>query len=182
MAVNLDGLDNAFRSKLEELIISLKSLGIEMRPCAALRTPQQQAVLWRQSRSREEVAAAIQRLRDGGANFLAEVMETVGPQHGPPVTNALPGLGWHQWGEAADCFWAVNGAAEWSSSRVIDGINGYKVYAAKAKEIGLEAGGFWSSIKDWPHVQLRAFGSPTSAGLTLSEIDAEMESRFGQAR
>ena len=39
------------------------------------------------------------------ANFLASVLDGVGPQHGPHVTNALPGLSWHQWGEAVDCFW-----------------------------------------------------------------------------
>lgn len=179
LAISLENLDAAFREKVENLLETLNTIGVEMRPYFGVRTPQEQAVLWRQSRSREEIAAGIHRLEQGGANFLARVLNDVGAQHGPEVTNALPGLSWHQWGEAVDCFWAVNGKAEWSASKLIDGINGYRVYATRAKELGMDAGGFWSSLKDWPHIQFRTAGSPTSAGLTLAEIDSEMQQRFG---
>lgn len=91
----------------------------------------------------------------------------------------MPGLSWHQWGEAVDCFWSLNGSAEWSASTKADGINGYRIYASFAKDMGLDAGGFWHSFKDWPHVQMRSAGSPISAGMTLAEIDAEMHNRFG---
>lgn len=179
MAVALDGLDNNFRQQMENLLHQLIGIGVEMRPYFGLRTPLEQAKLWRQSRSTEEIDSGIARLRNGGANFLADVLRDAGPQHGPHVTNALPGLSWHQWGEAVDCFWAVNGVAEWSATKIVDGINGYKVYAQRAKLMGLEAGGFWNSIKDWPHVQLRPEPSPTVAGLTLAEIDEEMRARYG---
>jgi hypothetical protein len=179
MAITLDGLDGEFRTRASDLLDSLKAIGIEMRPYFGPRTPAEQAVLWRQSRSKEEIAAAIARLRNGKADFLADTLDSVGPHHGPHVTNALPGLSWHQWGEALDCFWAVNGVAEWSASKIIDGINGYRVYANRAKDFGLEAGGHWTSIKDWPHVQLRKAASPVMAGMTLAEIDEAMRARFG---
>lgn len=179
MAIDIKDLDPALRSKLDGLLSTLNGMGVEMRPYFGLRTPAEQAILWRQSRSREEIAAAISRLKLGGAKYLAAVLEEVGPQHGPHVTNALPGLSWHQWGEAVDCFWAVNGAAEWSPDRLIDGINGYHVYARKAADAGLDAGGLWNSFKDWPHVQLRSAGSPISAGMTFVEIDEQMRRRFG---
>lgn len=179
MAIPLTDLDEAFREKMQSLLAALDAIGVEMRPYFGVRTPEEQAILWRQSRSREEISAAIARLRSGGADFLADILRDVGPRHGPHVTNALPGLSWHQWGEAVDCFWAVNGVAEWSSTKLVDGINGYRVYATKAKELGLEAGGFWSSLKDWPHVQLRRAGSPASAGMTLAEIDEQMRNRYG---
>jgi hypothetical protein len=94
------------------------------------------------------------------------------------VTGALPGTGWHQWGEAVDCFWALDGRAEWSTSRLVDGVNGYRFYADKAKVLGLTAGGFWRTLKDWPHVQLRSAASPVAAGMTLAEIDGVMRERF----
>ncbi|MFS8047042.1 M15 family metallopeptidase [Rhizobium sp. BR 314] len=180
MAVTLDGLEDVFREKIENLLKDLLNVGVEMRPCTSLRTPQEQAKLWRQSRAREEIISAIARLQNGGAPFLAELLNDVGPQHGPHVTNALPGLSWHQWGESLDCFWAVNGSAEWSPSKVIDGVNGYQLYAARANDMGLDAGGLWRSLKDWPHLQLRKAGSPVLAGFSLSDIDAIMKSRFGE--
>jgi peptidoglycan LD-endopeptidase CwlK len=179
MAISLEKLEPAFREKVESLLHTLNTIGVEMRPYFGIRTPQEQAMLWRQSRSREEIASAINRLRLGAANFLAEVLDEVGPQNGPHVTNALPGLSWHQWGEAVDCFWAVNGTAEWSATKLIDGINGYRIYAERAREAGLEAGGFWTGLKDWPHVQMRKAGSPASAGMTLEEIDEHMRRRYG---
>ncbi len=179
MAISLDGIDAGFRSQLEALLANLKARGVEMRPVQALRSPREQAVLWRQSRSAEEIAAGIARLKAGKADFLASVLESVGPQHGPHVTNSLPGLSWHQWGEAVDCFWAVNGKAEWSTTLMLDGINGYRVYAATARDMKLEAGGLWTGFQDWPHVQIRPAPSPLAAGLTLAEIDTEMRKRFG---
>ncbi|UFW64309.1 M15 family metallopeptidase [Rhizobium laguerreae] len=178
MAVSLEGLNPNFREKVEMLLSSLLRLGVEMRPCAALRTPEEQAKLWRQSRSKEEIVAATSRLQENGARYLADILERVGPQHGQRVTNSLPGLSWHQWGEAADCFWAINGVAEWSASQIVDGINGYQVYAGKGKALGLDAGGLWKTFKDWPHLQVRSVGSPILAGYSLADIDATMQERF----
>lgn len=96
-----------------------------MRPNAGLRDPFEQAKLWRQSRSIEEILAAIDELRSVGAPFLAHCLESVGPQHGDPVTNAPPGYSWHQWGEAVDCFWLLGGKAEWSSTKKVGGLNAY---------------------------------------------------------
>ena len=49
-----------------------------------------------------------------------------------------------------------------------------------AKTLALTAGGFFTSIKDWPHVQLRNAASPLGM-YTLQQIDAEMKSRFHAA-
>jgi hypothetical protein len=148
-----------------------------MRPFFTLRTAEEQARLWRQSRTGQQIEAKIRELEDGGAPYLARVIRDVGPQNGPKVTNALPGLSWHQWGEAMDCFWVVDGAAEWSARRKLDGLNGYAVYADEAEALGLTAGGHWRSFKDWPHVQLSPEANPTRR-YSLAEIDAEMMRRF----
>ena len=112
------------------------------------------------------------------SGFLAHCLRSVGPQHGEHVTDAPPGFSWHQWGEALDCFWLLNGKAEWSTKKLVGGLNGYHVYAEAAVSLGLTAGGFWKTIKDWPHVQLRSDRNPTTT-LSIREIDAAMAARFG---
>jgi hypothetical protein len=178
MAADLAPLIPEFRSKVDDLIGKCRQRGIEMRPFFALRTPFEQAKLWRQSRTREEIDQRIAALRSTGAGFLAHCIESVGSQHGAHVTNAIPGLSWHQWGEALDCMWIVERQAEWSTTRTVNGLNGYQVYADEAAALGLSAGGHWTSFKDWPHVQQRALGSPDKV-MTVKDIDGEMQRRFG---
>jgi hypothetical protein len=149
-----------------------------MRPNAALRSPFEQAKLWRQSRTTEEIQSEIEELRAEGADFLADCLESVGPQNGKLVTNAIPGKSWHQWGEALDCFWVVNGKAEWSSVKKVNGLNGFQVYAEEGEGLGLTAGGHWSGLKDWPHLQLRSASSPMQV-MSILEINAAMKERFG---
>jgi len=72
----------------------------------------------------------------------------------------------------------VNGATEWSTTRLVDGLNGYKVYAQEATNLGITAGGLWRTLKDWPHVQLRAASSPLGV-FTLLQIDSAMKEKFG---
>lgn len=178
MAADLDKLDPALKTKVLELIKRCQKRGVDMRPSNGLRDPFEQARLWRQSRSAEEITLKIQQFETAGASFLAECIRSVGPQHGPHVTNTPPGISWHQWGEALDCFWLVDSKAEWSTQKLINGVNGYKIYAEEAKNVGLDAGGLWKKFKDWPHVQLRAAASAQSV-MSLIEIDTTMKERFG---
>lgn len=178
MAANLDLLVPELRSKLETLVARCAARGFQMRPSAGLRDPFEQARLWRQSRSIEEIRARIREYRDAGAGFLAQCIESVGPQHGDPVTNAPPGYSWHQWGEAVDCFWLLNGKAEWSTTKKVGGANAYAVYADEAERLGLVAGAHWKTLKDWPHVQIRPDASPAKT-MTVQEVDAAMRARYG---
>ena len=178
MSIDFSPLVPEFRGKLNSLLAACRAQDVEMLPYFGIRTPFEQAKLWRQSRTTEDVAKKIAELRTQGATFLAHCLETVGPQNGPPVTNAIPGLSWHQWGEAVDCAWVVAGKTEWSAQKKLNGSNGYHVYAAQAQALGLDPGGLWKSLKDWPHVQLRAASSPLKV-FSLVEIDKEMKERFG---
>lgn len=181
MKPSLDDLDRPFRARLQDVIGDLRAEGIELRLTTGLRPPAEQARLWRQSRSREEIEAAIRHLKQAGAYYLAEVLEAAGPCHGPPVTRALPGLSWHQWGEAADFVWIVDGVAEWSPTRIVNRDNGYLALARAAEAGGLEPGGRWTRLPDWPHVQKRGAPSPLAAGMALAVIDREMRARFDAA-
>jgi hypothetical protein len=153
-------------------------MGIEMRPFCTIRDPFEQARLWGQSRTKEEIAVKITRFQKAGADFLAYCLESAGPQHGRHATNALPGFSWHQWGEALDCMWIIDSKAEWSVQKKVGGLNGYRYYAEIAAGAGLTPGGLWKRFKDWPHVQLRPAGTPAKI-MSIAEINAEMKKRFG---
>jgi hypothetical protein len=181
MAAKLNDLVPEFRDKVSTLLANCLAKGIRMVPNEGLRTPAQQAIYWRQSRSIVEINNAIANLRSSGAPYLADILESVGPRHGDEVTKVLPGNSWHQWGEAIDCFWEVDGRAEWSTTRKVNGLNGYQVYAQEAKSLGLTAGYFWPRFKDTPHVQLRSDDNPRSSGLTWPQIDQRMRDQFGAA-
>ncbi|CAN5395361.1 hypothetical protein BH10PSE3_BH10PSE3_36880 [soil metagenome] len=178
MGITLDGLDGGFKTKLQKTLNTCAQRGVIMTPYFGIRTPQEQGKLWRQSRTSADIQAKLADLRAAGAHFLADCIDHAGPQNGPNVTGAIPGLSWHQWGEAMDCFWRLDDKAEWSTTRG-GAANGYRIYAAVAVETGLTAGGLWSSLKDWPHVQLRKAGSPLQVGITLQAVDARMKATFG---
>lgn len=175
---NIDDLVPELRPMARTLLQNCRARGIEMRPYETLRSPIEQGIIWRQSRTTEQIRAKILELRDAGAEYLAFCIQSVGPQSGRHVTDAPPGLSWHQWGEAFDSFWVVNGAAEWSTTRKINGLNGYHVYADEAERLGLTAGGLWPRFKDWPHVQLKSAKSPREI-FTITEINQTMRERFG---
>ena len=178
MAADLKLLVPEFRQAIEQLLQRCEARGCTMRPYMGIRTPLEQAKLWRQSRSIEQIRAKIKEFRQADAHFLADCLEKAGPQNGRHVTNAPPGLSWHHWGEAVDSFWLVDSEAEWSATKKVNGLNGYRVYAEEAEELGLTAGGLWTNFKDWPHVQLQAAPSPLSVKGSLAKIDAELAALF----
>ncbi len=177
MPADINQLVPEFIPKVQQLLQNCRQKNVIMRPYFTIRDPFTQAQFWRQSRSTEEIQQKISDLQNAGANFLAHCIDSVGPQSGDPVTNAIPGLSWHQWGEAVDCFWLVDGATEWSTTRLVDGFNGYKVYAEEATNLAMTAGGLWRTLKDWPHVQLRPAASPLGV-FTLQQIDSAMKEKF----
>lgn len=169
----LDGLDEDFKAKAVLLIKACAAKGIKMVPYFGLHSPREQAKLWRQSRNAAEIAAGIKKLRDGGAPWLASILESTPAPADKPVTNALPGMSWQQWGEALDCYREINGQANWDEKNYVDYAN-----IAESQSIGLTAGGHWSRLKDWPHVQLRPEAGPQNL-YSYAVIDAKMKERWG---
>lgn len=172
MARDLSLLRDDFEADARQLIADvLRVDGWTMRSFFTRRSPWEQARLWRQSRGSAEIHRAVAQLEREGAPFLANVILSVGPQHGRWATNALPGQSWHQWGEALDCFALVDGRAVWSRQHPA-----YRAYAERAREMGLTAGFFWRR-QDAVHVQ-RTSGT-VRAKWTWPEIDAIMR-YFGE--
>lgn len=165
-----------FEAKSEQLLSLCADQGVVMRPFCRVRDPYQQAALWRQSRSKHEIDRAITTFDRSGAPYLAHVLNHVGSQHGKRVTNALPGYSWHQWDEAIDCFWLVDDHAEWSTSLLVNGVNGYQVYAQMARKLGLRTGADFKT-PDPVHVQFRQDEVP--AVFSMMDINDAMELKFG---
>lgn len=175
---DLSALTPAFRWKAEYVLKACADKGVKMVPYSAVRDPWEQARLWRRSRTTAEVFSKIQELQDVGANFLASCISDVGPQSGTVgahVTGAIPGLSWHNWSEALDCYWEVGGKAVWSLTQG-GNKNGYKVYAEEAKAHLLFSGGKeWGA--DWPHIHASSLSSPSKMG--LPDIDNHMRNLYG---
>jgi hypothetical protein len=88
MSRNMDDLIAGLRNTAEQLLVNCKARGYEMRPYFTLRTPEEQAKLWRQSRTGQEIEARIQDLEAKGAPYLARVIREAGPQNGAKVTHS----------------------------------------------------------------------------------------------
>lgn len=171
MAADLALLVDDFEADVRRLLADLLREGYHLRAFFTRRNPWDQARLWRQSRTTQEIHRVAAMLAREGAPFLRDVLLSVGSQEGRWATNALPGQSWHQWDEAVDCFVQEHGTAVWRRSHL-----GYLRYAELARERGLVAGYFWRS-QDAVHVQKR--GGRVRSLYTWAQIDVEMRSKFG---
>jgi len=149
MSRSLQDLHPEARPLFEALISRCRTEGIEALIVFTKRSPLEQAALWRQSRSAEEVQKTIQRLQKGTVfqQKQAEYLIKAGPSSGPWVTNALPLESAHQWGLAIDLCPLVGGKAAW------DRIDLFKRMGSIGKSLGLVWGGDWRK-KDWGHFEI----------------------------
>lgn len=171
MSFDITQLNSALTIKLTNLIQNCSNHGYTFVPYFGLRTLQQQAIMWRQSRTNAVIQQQLLDWRSLGACYLADILDGVGQQNGPMVTNALPGFSWHNWGEAVDCYLEIDGKPCW------DGDNpGYKVYAEEAVKLGLTAGYYFKSFKDPGHIQLRSQEIPKI--YSLQEVNDNFKKKY----
>lgn len=190
MTFNFKDLIPDFATKAEQLLDALQEGGLTFQPTSGLRTVESQANLWRQSRTKAVINQKLQELRDAKCDYLASVIEGVGAQYGPHVTNAIPGLSAHNWGEAMDCSF-INieihpGAFEpLPDNTKIEPLNSmlkpikvnyYKILADKAVELGLCAGYYFKSFPDPGHIQYHT--QEILQRMTLQQVNDEMKKRF----
>lgn len=146
--IDFTKLDPLFASKAQELVQSIRDKGYKICPYSGVRTVQEQAILWRQSRPTLIIDQQIALFRENNCNFLADVLHNVGPHYGKWATNALPGYSWHNWSQAMDCL-----IVEDPANQEEDPANEYEIYADTAIEFGLTAGYYFRHF-DGGHVQL----------------------------
>jgi peptidoglycan LD-endopeptidase CwlK len=173
-----NGLVIEFRDKALEILDNCDKLGYTMYPFEGLRTPQKQADYWCKGRSLEEINKEIASLAIQKAFFLANLLkEAERNENAEIITSAIPGLSWHQWGEALDCFWLKDEQPEWDIDVKVNGYSGYEIYALEAQKLGIESGYYWQPFKDAVHIQLTSFSSPLQQ-FSLEEIDKKMQIMF----
>jgi len=162
MAIDFTKLDPTFTPLLQQLLANMTALGHTVNPYYGIRTLQQQARIWRQSRSTAQVNAEIAMLQANGAPYAASVLQSVGPQpNGPQVTNTYI-YSYHLIGRACDIF--VDG--DMAGGPV------YDVLAAQALLVGLTPGRNFST-PDSDHVQLGAAELPST--YTIAQMDALLQ-------
>lgn len=117
------------------------------------RPPQHQGFLYRAGRSRQQIEAKVQRMIGEGRPVLADMLWSAPVNMDDRIrTYAGPGEGEHQYGNATDGVPMRSAdplkldVDDWSD------VEGFEVYGARAKELGLTWGGDWKS-RDLPHVQ-----------------------------
>lgn len=120
-----------------------KVQGVELLIYTPLRTLEEQAKLYRQSRTISQIEKKIIELNKNGFSFLADILKGVGPQNGPHTTNAAPGEPWHNYGSAFDTIPLLNGQVTWRVDKIEVTWN---VYGQAAVSVGLEWGGNWPKI------------------------------------
>jgi len=171
----LSELEPAFSEALQRSIEQTEATyGVRMVPYMGIRDPYEQAALWRQSRGTYRIQKEINSLKSSDAQYLAHVIETVGPKDGPWATNAIPGKSWHQWGQAADLYWSRDEDQDGAFTPEWNDLSGYRVFAEVCRVNGLTSGYFWRS-RDAVHVQLSKDSSPR---YSIKEISDQMEARF----
>ena len=160
MPADLTLLAPAFQDQVRIMLDACAQQGYILRPSEGLRDPYKQAIYWRQSPSIEQIEQKIASLEAAQLGFLAHCLRIVGPQHGPPVTKAIPGLSWHQWGGAVDCFWLVDGEAIGDLKRKVNGKDG-----------------IWGAFEIHITEQMNAVGrrAIVMAGPVLADDDEEKE-------
>lgn len=146
---NIDDLKYPVRVKCRQFVELCKQEGIEVLIYCTARSPEEQSILYRQSRTLNKIKEKAKELSDVyGRSDLAKILLGVGPQNGPHVTNAGPGQSLHNYGLAFDGCPIIHGKPVWDIES-----NLWEIYGGVADQVGLTWAGNWKSFKEFPHCQ-----------------------------
>ena len=165
--------------ELSTLIAPLRDAAIKMQQTAkqngyillvycTFRSFEEQARLYRQSRTITQIQKKGRQLVRAGYPELAAILDAVGPQYGTlrkHVTGAGPGESWHQYRRAFDAVPVVAGKAQWQNSSPY-----WQKYGLSAIMAGLEWAGNWNRFREFPHCQMFAPVSNPLKALSRPEI------------
>jgi peptidoglycan L-alanyl-D-glutamate endopeptidase CwlK len=154
MAKDLESLVLSVKNKAIEITNICSDKGVDLLIYCTYRSLREQAMLFRQGRSKVDIDKKIVSLTKLGFKQLAELIDSVGPQNGKKVTNAGPGESWHNYGEAFDAVPCVGGKALWNDKEK------YLIYGNAVKQVGMFWAGDWKTFKEYPHAQLRLQANP----------------------
>ena len=135
----------------------LDGVGVDLLIYCTLRPLEEQARLYRQSRSWASIRDKILKLKNRGFDYLADILDEVGPCSGPHVTNAGPGESWHNYAEAWDAVPLIGGKPAWN---YFNAKEQWDAYGECVRQVGMVWAGEWTSFREYPHAQLRAGSNP----------------------
>lgn len=153
----LENLVPEVKEKAERVVDACAQVGLDILIYCTLRPLEEQAKLYRQSRSWKSIKEKIHKLRNRGFGFLGNIIDNVGPCNGPHVTNAAPGEGWHNYAEAWDAVPLIGGKPAWNYMKAKEEWDGY---GESVRQVGMYWAGDWVSFREYPHAQLRQGGNP----------------------
>lgn len=168
---DLNDLIPAAKTKAEQVVQACaQATGFELLIYCTLRTLEEQARLYRQSRSRQEIDGKIAKFNQRGFAFLANILESVGPCYGPHVTNAAPGESWHNYGEAWDAVPLIGGKPAWN---YLQAQAYWDAYGEAVRQVGMFWAGDWTGFREYPHAQMRVGSNPLKV-LTPDTLQATL--------
>ena len=165
----LEDLQPRVQNAARDHILKCADQGIELLVYCTLRDAREQARLYWQGRTADQVQRKIDALTNKGFPDLAVLLEDTGPQEGRKVTFAGPGESFHQYGLAYDCVPLVGGKAEWRTSG--EAADLWQIVGESGKSCGLEWAGDWTRFREFPHFQ-------RTGGRSLEDL---MKEHFGGA-
>jgi peptidoglycan L-alanyl-D-glutamate endopeptidase CwlK len=154
---SLDVLVPEAREKAVQVADVCEQVGFKLLIYCTLRTLEEQAKLYRQSRSWKEIKEKILTMKTRGYGFLADIIDATGPCNGPHVTNAAPGESWHNYAQAWDAVPLIGGKPAWN---YLQAKAEWDAYGECVRQVGMIWAGDWVSFREYPHAQLRAGGNP----------------------
>jgi peptidoglycan L-alanyl-D-glutamate endopeptidase CwlK len=164
----LEDLVPEVRQMAKEHILRCADAGFELLIYCTLRDAQEQARIFRQSRTKEQVQKKADQFIAQGFPALAKILKDVGAQKaGPKVTNAGPGESFHQYNRAYDCVPVLQGKPIWGTGGAGAAI--WDKVGKLGKKCGLEWAGEWTTFREFPHFQL-------TGGLNLEDL---MRAKYG---
>ncbi|HPE35536.1 MAG TPA: M15 family metallopeptidase [Spirochaetales bacterium] len=132
---DLDLLRPDFRAKIDALYQELRAQGFEPLPWETLRTPERQAWLYAQGRTRPGaiVTQAVSSVHEDGRG-----VDTIDGRRIPsgPFEGQL--YGWGSWGDP---------------DVEAEALRFFNAYGRAAEALGLTWGGRWTTLRDYPHVE-----------------------------
>lgn len=142
------------RTRVETLVRDLQRAHLEMLFYCTLRTYEDQARMYRNGRSLDEIKVMAEELdKNYQRPDLAEILIGVGPQNGKKiVTWAGPGQSLHNYGYAVDGVPVHAGKLVWGDDDWERELWGN--YGALAEAAGLQWAGHWTHHPEMPHIQL----------------------------
>ena len=143
--------------RAQAVIEECKNRGVDLLIYCTYRSLDEQAILYRQSRSSIIINAKIKRLQKWGLDLLAEAIIKAGPRSGPHVTNAAPGESYHNYGLAFDAVPLTGGKPAWE---MWANAEAWEIYGIACKNADLSWAGCWENFVEYPHAQLTKAGNP----------------------